>query len=198
MRISYWSSDVCSSDLKAAFLGSDLFNAGQTVEQVERDDLQRTYTSLEPLIPELKADIDREAKTVSVAFDETLPPRVAAWRQHLGCAQLSIGADPASTSRLPRLSVNPAIDRSDRLPWPNGDRNATARPDGDAKALGKAIEAAFDRRTYGQGSETTAVPILQHGKIVAEPYRGDFAMHTSHRHRTGAQSAPPTPTGPPP
>src|SRR3546814_19738807 len=75
MRISYWSSDVCSSDLKAAFLCSDLFNAGQTVEQVERDDLQRTYTSLEPLIPELKADIDREAKTVSVAFDETLPPR---------------------------------------------------------------------------------------------------------------------------
>lgn len=91
------------------------------MEQVERDDLQRTYASLEPLFPELKANIDREARTVSVAFDETLPPRVAAWRPHLGCAQLPIGADPASASLLPRLSVDPALDRSDRLPWPLGD-----------------------------------------------------------------------------
>ena len=173
---------------KAAFLCSDLFNAGQTVEQVERDDLQRTYASLESLIPELKADIDREAKIVSVAFDETLPPRVAAWRPHLGCAQLPIGADPASASLLPSLSVNPAVDRSDRLPWPNGDRNATARPDGDTKALGQAIEAAFDRRTYGQGSETTAVLIVQDGKIVAERYRDDFDMHMSQRTWSVAKS----------
>jgi CubicO group peptidase (beta-lactamase class C family) len=173
---------------KAAFLCSDLFNAGQTVEQVERDDLQRTYASLESLIPDLKADIDREAKTVSVAFDETLPPRVAAWRPHLGCAQLPIGADPASASLLPRLSVNPAVDRSDRLPWPNGDRDATAQPAGDAKALAQAVGDAFNRRTYGQGSETTAVVIVKDGKIVAERYRGDFDMHMPQRTWSVAKS----------
>ncbi|WP_243444683.1 serine hydrolase domain-containing protein [Sphingosinicella humi] len=173
---------------KASFLCSDLFNAGQTVEQVERDDLQRTYASLEPLFPELKADIDRQARTVRVAFDETLPPRVAAWRPHLGCAQLPIGADPASASLLPRLSVDPAIDRSDRLPWPHGDQKAAAKPKGDAKALAEAVDDAFDRRTYGQGSETTAVLVVQNGKIVAERYRHDFDMHMSQRTWSVAKS----------
>ena len=77
---------------KASFLCSDIFNAGQTEAQVARDDLKRIYPELEPLIPGLEARIDREAKTVSVAFDDRLPPRIAAWRPHLGCAQLPIGA----------------------------------------------------------------------------------------------------------
>ena len=173
---------------KASFLCSDLFNAGQSVEQVERDDLQRTYAELEPIMPTLAADIDREAKIVSVAFDEAMPPRVAAWRPHLGCAQLPIGARPETASLLPRLTVDPAIDRSDRLPWPNGDRDATATAKGDARALDRAIDAAFDRRTYGQGSETTALLIVQDGKIVTERYRDDFDRHMSQRTWSVAKS----------
>ncbi|HEU0097233.1 MAG TPA: serine hydrolase [Allosphingosinicella sp.] len=173
---------------KASFLCSDIFTAGQSEEQVAKDDLKRIYPELEPLIPGLKATIDREARTVSVAFDDNLPPRIAAWRPHLGCAQLPIGAGPESLRLLPRLAANPAVDRNDPMPWPNGDRNATARPRGDSKALTRAVAAAFDRRTYGQGSETTAVLVVQDGKIVAERYRDDFHMHMSQRTWSVAKS----------
>jgi CubicO group peptidase (beta-lactamase class C family) len=173
---------------KASFLCSDIFNAGQTEEQVANDDLKRIYPELEPLIPKLEARIDREAKTVSVAFDDKLPPRIAAWRPHLGCAQLPVGAGADSVRLLPRLAANPAVDRNDRLKWPDGDRNATARPKGDSRALAVAVAAAFDRRSYGQGSETTAVLVLQDGRIVAERYRPDFDMHMSQRTWSVAKS----------
>jgi CubicO group peptidase (beta-lactamase class C family) len=173
---------------KASFLCSDLFNAGQSEEQVAKDDLKRTYPELEPLLPALEAKIDREAKTVSVAFSDKLPPRIAAWRPQLGCAQLPIGAGAESVRLLPRLSVDPAVDRNDRLPWPDGDRRASAPPKGDARALARAVAAAFDRRTYGQGSETTAVLVVQDGKIVAERYRADFDMHMSQRTWSVAKS----------
>ncbi|MGZ8334810.1 MAG: serine hydrolase domain-containing protein [Allosphingosinicella sp.] len=173
---------------KASFLCSDIFNAGQTEAQVAKDDLQRIYPEIEPIIPKLEARIDRAAKTVSVAFSDKLPPRVAAWRPHLGCAQLPIGAAPETIRLLPRLTVDPVVDRNDRLPWPDGDRDATARPKGDARALAGTVAAAFDRRTYGQGSETTAVLIVQDGKIVAERYRPDFDMHMSQRTWSVAKS----------
>jgi CubicO group peptidase (beta-lactamase class C family) len=173
---------------KAAFLCSDIFTAGQSEDQVAKDDLKRIYPELEPLIPGLAATVDREAKTVSVAFSDRLPPRIAAWRPQLGCAQLPIGAGAEAVRLLPRLPVNPAVDRSDRLPWPNGDRNASARPRGDTQALSRAVAAAFDRRSYGQGSETTAVLVVQDGKIVAERYRDDFGPHTPQRTWSVAKS----------
>ncbi|HEX8621180.1 MAG TPA: serine hydrolase [Allosphingosinicella sp.] len=173
---------------KAAFLCSDLFNAGQSEDQVARDDLKRIYPELEPLIPGLETKIDRTAKTVSVTFSDKLPPRIAAWRPHLGCAQLPIGAGADSVRLLPRLAVDPPVDRNDRLAWPNGDRNAAARPKGDARALGRAVAAAFDRRSYGQGSETTAVLVVQGGWIVAERYRDDFDMHMPQRTWSVAKS----------
>ncbi|HEX8062759.1 MAG TPA: serine hydrolase [Allosphingosinicella sp.] len=173
---------------KASFLCSDIFNAGQTEAQVAKDDLQRIYPELEPLVAKLEAKVDRQARTVSVAFDDRLAPRIAAWRPNLGCAQLPIGAGAAAVRLLPRLPVNPAVDRNDRLPWPDGDRNATARPRGDSRALGRAVADAFDRRTYGQGSETTAVLVVQDGRIVAERYRADFDMHMSQRTWSVAKS----------
>jgi CubicO group peptidase (beta-lactamase class C family) len=173
---------------KAAFLCSDLFNAGQTPEQVAKDDLKRIYPELEPLIPSLEMRIDREAKTVSVPFDPALPPRIAAWRPQLGCAQLPIGATADAVRHLPRLADDPAVNRLDARAWPDGDRQAIAKPRGNEAALHKAIDAAFDRRTYGQGSETTAVLVVQDGKIVAERYRGDFDMHRSQRTWSVAKS----------
>ncbi|HEU0133814.1 MAG TPA: serine hydrolase [Allosphingosinicella sp.] len=173
---------------KAAFLCSDLFSAGQSEEQVAKDDLERIYPELEPLIPGLEAKIDRAAKTVSVAFSDKLPPRIAAWRPHLGCAQLPIGASADTVRLLPRLAVDRPVERNDGLPWPNGDRDASARPKGDARALARAVAAAFDRRSYGQGSETTAVLVVQDGRIVAERYRDDFDRHMPQRTWSVAKS----------
>lgn len=173
---------------KAAFLCSDIFNAGQSEAIVAADDLKRIYPELEPIIPSLETKIDRAAKTVSVSFDPTLPPRIAAWRPHLGCAQLPIGAFPEAAARLPLLAENPAVDRADARAWPAGDRNAAAKPKGDGAALSKAVAAAFDRRSYGQGSETTAVVVVQDGRIVAERYRSDFDMHMPQRTWSVAKS----------
>jgi CubicO group peptidase (beta-lactamase class C family) len=173
---------------KASFLCSGLFNAGQSEAQVAKDDLKRIYPELEPVIAGLEAKIDRESKIVSVAFSDRLPPRIAAWRPQLGCAQLPIGAGADAVRLLPRLPTSPKVDRNDRLPWPNGDRGAAARPKGDSRALAGTVAAAFDRRTYGQGSETTAVLVVQDGRIVAERYRQDFDMHTSQRTWSVAKS----------
>jgi CubicO group peptidase (beta-lactamase class C family) len=173
---------------KASFLCSDIFNGGMTEAQVEQDDLQRTYDELVPLMRTQKAIIDRRARTVSVSFDDQMPPRVAAWRPYLGCAQLPIGAGPGTAAALPQLTIQPQRANMDPLPWPMGDRNAAARPRGDRKALARAMETAFDRRTYGQGNETTAVLVVQDGKIVAERYRSDFNRHMPQRTWSVAKS----------
>ena len=174
---------------KASFLCSDIFNAGMTEAQVEQDDLKRAYPELEPLMGGMRATVDRQARTVSVPFADDMPPRVVVWRPFLGCAQLPIGAPAGTAAALPTLNVQPPRMNMDALPWPTGDRNAVARvPRRTARALGAAVERAFDRRTYGQGSETTAVLVVQNGRIVAERYRDDFNMHMSQRTWSVAKS----------
>ena len=173
---------------KAAFLCSGLFNAGQTEAQVEADDLARVYPEYRPLLPTLAASVDREARMVSVRFAEDLPPRVAVWRPHLGCAQLPTGADPSDASRLPKLDI-PAPASTDARPWPMGDVRATAAlPPGLAAAVAGTAAAAFDRSTYGKGTETTAVIVLKDGKIVAERYREGYDRHTPQRTWSVAKS----------
>jgi CubicO group peptidase (beta-lactamase class C family) len=52
---------------------------------------------------------------------------------------------------------------------------------GNVRALREAVAKAFDRRSYGQGSETTAVLVVHDGRIVAERYRPDLNLHSSQR-----------------
>ncbi len=173
---------------KAAFLCSGLFNAGQTEAQVEADDLSRVYPEYRPLLPMLRAEVDRDARTVSVRFSDSLPPRVAAWRPHLGCAQLPTGADPGAVARLPRLAVTETAP-GDALPWPMGDARAEARPPRAVVArLDRVVGAAFDRKSYGAGTETTAVVVLKDGRIVAERYREGYDRSTPQRTWSAAKS----------
>ncbi len=164
---------------KASFLCSNLFNGGLSEEQTEADDLRGTYGNLNPIFPTLAATIDRQRKIVSVAYDESMPPRIAAWRPSLGCAQLPIGSKMESAASLPRIGVTPP--NLDSQPWPTGDWNALAPARGDDPLIRRVVAGAFDRRTYGQGSETTAVLIVQNGRVVSERYRPDFNMHSSQR-----------------
>ena len=170
---------------KASFLCSDIFNAGQSEAIVAQDDLQRTYPELVPVMAGLAASVDRQARQVSVAFDDQLPPRIALWRPVLGCAQLPIGARDGQVPSLPSAVRAPNLDARR---WPMGDRDATARPGRTSPALSAAVTRAFDRRSYGQGSETTAILIVRDGKIVAERYRPDFTMHMSQRTWSVAKS----------
>jgi CubicO group peptidase (beta-lactamase class C family) len=174
---------------KASFICSNQFNGGINPARTAADDLQGTYAELNPILPMLAAEVDEANRRVTVPFAENLPPRVAAWRPHLGCALLPIGADPAAAAGLPRISDAPLdLAELDARPWPMGDREAGGRLRGDARALDQVADNAFDRRTYGQGSETTALLIVQHGRIVVERYRPDFDMHTSQRTWSVAKS----------
>ncbi len=164
---------------KASFVCSNLFNGGLSEAQTEADDLKGTYETLTPLFAKLEARIDRQARTVSVPYDPDMPPRLAAWRPVLGCSTLPIGAAADAVVALPRLQAK-APDLDARR-WPMGDRDASGRPSGDTPALRAAVAKSFDRRSYGQGSETTAVLVVQDGRIVAEQYRADMNMHSSQR-----------------
>lgn len=177
---------------KAAFLCSGVFNAGQTEAEVAADDLTRIYPRYRPLIADMPAEIDRAARRVSVRFSETLPPRVAIWRPHLGCAQLPIGADPDGGIALPTLGESlaaPDVATTDALAWPHGDRGAAralSRPV--QNALISVVAGAFDRATYGEGTETTAVVVVSNGAIVSERYRDGYDLHRPQRTWSVAKS----------
>lgn len=166
---------------KAAFLCSGMFNGGLDEATVAADDLTRIYEELREPVARLPAVIDRQARTVSVAFADDMPPRTAVWRPHLGCVQLPPGADADDAAMAPRLDRDgPDLTATDALPWPQGD--AGARSDRPASpALEALVAAAFDRTTYGEGSETTAVLVVADGRIVAERYRDGFGPHVSQR-----------------
>ncbi|MBW3558616.1 MAG: serine hydrolase [Proteobacteria bacterium] len=165
---------------KAAFLCSGVFNAGQTEAQVTADDLTGIYAEYREPIGKLPAVIDREARTVSVAFAPDMPPRIAAWRPGLGCTNLPIGARVSTVAALPRLEARPPRTNWDAQPWPTGDRGAEA-PGPTPPALAALVRAAFDGASYGKGSKTTAVIVVADGRIVAEQYRAGYNKHTPQR-----------------
>jgi hypothetical protein len=171
---------------KAAFLCSGIFNAGQTESQVTADDLTGIYKEYEGIVGTLEANIDRRAKIVSVPFSGDVPPRIAAWRPHLGCAQLPIGAAAEAVRALPKLGLTPP---QLEAAWPTGDLDA--RRDlsiGRAAAVERVLEAAFDARTYGEGTRTSAVVIVSDGRIVGERYRDGYGMHVPQRTWSVAKS----------
>lgn len=174
---------------KALTLCSAHFIAGRSPAQVEALELRGIYAEYEALVHASTAIVDARARTVSVAFDDGLPPRIAAWRPNLGCAQLPIGAGVAAVAELPRFDT-PAP-RLDREPWPLGERNAVGKVAGDARALERAVAAAFgdgSGQAYGEGHATTGVVVLQHGRIVAERYRDGFGPHVAQRTWSVAKS----------
>ncbi len=174
---------------KAAFVCSDSFVAGEPEAQIEADDLTGIYPEYQPLVGGLTAVVDRAAKTVSVAFDPALPPRVAAWRPLLGCAQLPVGADPASARLLPRLDVAvPDLAVTDARPWPLGDAGVDRPLRRRATPLDRVVGSAFDHASYGAKTETTAVIVVVDGRIVAEQYRAGFDLHTPQRTWSAAKT----------
>lgn len=171
---------------KASVLCSSIFNANRSEPQIDALELTAIYPEYDALLPTLSAEIDRTAKMVRVAFDPLLPPRIAAWRPNLGCASLPIGASASGAKVLPRFDQAAPI--LDERPWPLGERGAAAKPHGNAAALAKAIDEAFDGTSFGEGTRTTSVVIIQKGKIVGERYAAGFGPHVSQRTWSVAKS----------
>ncbi|WP_430423901.1 serine hydrolase domain-containing protein [Phenylobacterium sp.] len=164
---------------KAAFLCSGVFNAGRPEAEIAADDLEGIYPEYQALVRTLPATVDRQAKTVSVAFDPTLPPRIAAWRPHLGCAQLPIGARVDGAAKLPTLGI--VREPGPKAAWPAGDEQATGKA---PKALAPLLAKAFS----DYGGKTTAVLVVKDGKIVGEQYRPGYDLYTPQRTWSAAKS----------
>ena len=173
---------------KAAFTCSGVFDAGLAVEQIAADDLEGIYGQYQALVRSLPpAQIDREKHTVSVTFDDKLPPRISVWRPGLGCTELPIGAGPTMASTLPQLRATRPAGQTDQLAWPQGDADAIAKmspPPG----LSSVIAKLFDGHSYGAGTRTTAVIVIRDGKILAERYRKGYDLHTPQRTWSVAKS----------
>lgn len=166
---------------KAAMLCSGVFNAGRTEAQVEADELRGIYPEYQAIVPTLAASVDRAHGRVTVAWSDTLPPRQAIWRPGTGCTNMPIGTDPATAERpAPPPPAGP-----NAQPWPQGDAGIAPRP---SRTLAAAIARAFDRTTYGAGSETVGVVVLRDGKVAAERYRDGFGPFTSNRTWSVAKS----------
>jgi CubicO group peptidase (beta-lactamase class C family) len=129
-----------------------------------------------PAATAMRTDIDRTSKIVSVTYLPDMPPRVAAWRPSLGCAQLPIGATVDAVKHLSRLPESVQQPNFDARPWPMGDAQATAAlPAAQKAAVDRVVASAFDGQTYR--GVTWGVVVIKDGKIVAERYEGGFDLH---------------------
>ena len=159
------------------------FAAGRSEAQVRALELRGIYPEYEYIVPNLRATIDRNMRSVLVPFAGDLPPRRADWAPRTGCVLAPIGR----TSRLFPPALHPLgviPGPADPRPWPMGDGGIAPRP---ATALAQHVARAFDRSTYGRGT-TLGVVILRDGRVVAEQYGEGFGPLVPNRTWSVAKS----------
>lgn len=173
---------------KAMFTCSAVFNAGKSVEQIKSDELSNIYPDFAAGMGATgQAQIDVASKTVSVSFADDMPPRISAWREHLGCTALPQGADMSAIKYLPRVKLKSAERNMSDVAWPMGDSlpNTPLPDEIDQPALNAVMKRAFDG---GFGGETTSILILQNTRLVGEAYRDGWTKDTSQRTWSVAKS----------
>lgn len=168
MAAGYKALTVCSALKTAGAAGGN-----RTLESVEANELVGIYPELDALVREMPVEIERQ--TVSVAWDDTLPPRFATHRPGQGCVIMPVGwSDDGGLLATFH-------------PPPQNALFETAEPSGDAALLNEAVEGAFAGR-YGEGANTTAVLVVQDDRIVAETYGEGFGVDTPQRTWSVAKS----------
>ena len=173
---------------KAMFTCSATFNGGKTADQIASDELDNIYPDFAGGMAALgETTIDAAAKTVSVVFSEDMPPRISAWREHLGCTALPQGASLEDIKILPRVKLKAEKRDMSIVPWPMGDLQPNAPlPDGvDIYGLETSIAKVFAGEF---GGATSSVLVLQNGRIAGERYRTGWNKDTSQRTWSVAKS----------
>lgn len=173
---------------KAMFTCSATFNANKTAEQITADELDHFYPDFTPGMKAVgDARIDLADKTVSVQFAEDMPPRLAAWREHLGCTALPQGASRSSVKFLPQVKLKPVKRDMSTVRWPMGDLlpNSPLPSNIDSDGLEATITRGFNG-TYG--GSTSSILIMQDGRILGERYREGWNKETSQRTWSVAKS----------
>lgn len=146
----------------------------RTVESVEANELVGIYPELDALVRDMPVEVTESS--VSVAWDEVMPPRVATYLRLSGCSIMPVGW-PGSGWQIDHEGSRP--------PAPDF---ATGEPRGNAALLNEAIEQAFEGDRFGEGINTTAVLVLQGDRIVAEEYALGFGPDTPQRTWSVAKS----------
>ncbi len=173
---------------KAMFTCSATFTGGKTAEQINQDELDNIYPDFAGGMAAIgEAQIDATTKIVSVKFSDEMPPRISAWREHLGCTALPQGASLRDVRHLPRIKLKAEKRDMSRVTWPMGDLLPnTPLPDAvNIEGLEESISRAFDGDF---GGATSSVLVLNNSRIVGERYRSGWDKHTSQRTWSVAKS----------
>lgn len=181
---------------KALTLCGAMFNGGRSQAQAEALELTGIYADYQPLMPMLSASISRFmtkpkdgsapqlwGASVSVRFDQMLPPRRADWRQDRGCTILPPGSTaPSPAASLPAARFTPFAGSMDAQPWPMGQAGLTVKVD-------PRLERPFARAlSGGYSGRTTSVLVVKDGQIVGERYAAGFGPNSTQRTWSVAKS----------
>lgn len=173
---------------KAMFTCSAVFNGGKSPEQITRDELDNIYPDFAAgMAATDETEIDATNAIVSVKFSDNMPPRISAWREHLGCTALPQGASIDAVKFLPRIKLKSEKRDMSSVAWPMGDLLPNAPLPGgiDLDGLEVSITKAFDGEF---GGETSSVLVMQNARIAGERYREGWNKHTSQRTWSVAKS----------
>lgn len=159
-----------AAGFKASMVCSATFTAGQIVTEIRSNELSGIYSDYQRDFDRLpEARIDAGKKLVSVTYSDAMPPRMAAWRPGFGCTQLPIGAEEGALNFLPRFAAWPDFYGEDRGSAIGSNVRVRLRTE-EAERLEAPVSFAFDERTYGNGTRTSAVLVVTDGQVVAERY----------------------------
>ena len=173
---------------KAAFVCSATFNAGQSMGEIEANELTGIYPDYRTLIASLpQARIDTARKTVSVRYSRSATPRIAVWREGMGCTQLPPGADISARNYIPSFSGWRGVEGNDTASAIGSNVQVSLNTDFN-EFVDAPVTFAFDSSTYGAGTKTSAVVVLQDGQIVAERYDRGIDANTPQRTWSVAKS----------
>lgn len=173
---------------KAHFTCSATFNGNKTPAQIAAHELTGIYPLVADIVTELpEAEIDREAKRVSVTYDPEMPPRISHWRPHLGCTQLPVGAAAPAAAYLPRIGLaEPDARSDDGAPWT---AHAPVNGDSGNQALDSVMRAAIGGEPkYGADAVTSAVLVATPEALMSEHYIDGFTPTTAQRTWSVAKS----------
>jgi CubicO group peptidase (beta-lactamase class C family) len=165
MAAGYKALMVCGAVFNAREAGTE-----RSLDSIRDHELTGIYAELDALVREMPMEVGDGL--VRVPWGSPLPDRLAVHTPGRGCAVAPVGAEG--------LPERAGILRAAPTDWP------TAEPRGDAAALDAALSGAL-ADTYGNAN-TTALVVVQDGRLVAERYAGGFGPDTPQRTWSVAKS----------
>ncbi|MBQ0770751.1 MAG: serine hydrolase, partial [Sphingomonadales bacterium] len=166
---------------KAQFICSGLWNGGKSLAHIKADELTGIYDRIADIVPTLVEEVDESERLVRVRYAEDAPPRAAIWNRKTGCTAMPIGLGGIKAGPQTKLR-----EFHDERPWPMGDQDAAAQKSAGSSGFETVAGRAFDPQAFG--GKTSAILIVQNGKIQTEKYKDGHDLHTGQRTWSVAKS----------